>query len=113
MANICPVFQYAMECITDDEEEYDALLYSQDKEIRFKRGGIIKFLSASNNARGHAFNEVLYGEGIDEEILHVVVQPTEKLYPFQKQWINAAKPWKREITGYLYNTKGEIYEPCW
>lgn len=90
MANICPVFQYAMECITDDEEEYDALLESRkDKEIRFKKGSIIKFLSASNNARGHAFNEVLYEEGIDEEILHV----TEKLYTFQKQWINATNPW--------------------
>ncbi len=94
MANICPVFQYAMECITDDEEEYDALSDSRkDKEIRFKNGSIIKFLSASNNARGHAFNEVLYEEGIDEDILHVVVQPTEKLYPFQKIWIDPADPW--------------------
>ena len=94
MANICPVFQYAMECITDDEEEYDAFLYSwKDKEIRFKKGGIIKFLSASNNARGHAFNEVLYEEGIEEDMLHVVVQPTEKLYPFQKLWIDQANPW--------------------
>ena len=63
---------------------------SEDKLFAMNK---IFLTSASNNARGHAFNEVLYEEGIDEEILHVVVQPTEKLYTFQKQWINATNPW--------------------
>ncbi len=76
----------------------DLSLYKLDVDnkiiyIQLEDISIIKFLSASNNARGHAFNEVLYEEGIDEEILHVVVQPTEKLYTFQKQWINATNPW--------------------
>ena len=79
---------------TDDEEEYDALLtHGKIKKYALRMVALSNSFSASNNARGHAFNEVLYEEGIDEDILHVVVQPTEKLYPFQKIWIDPADPW--------------------
>lgn len=47
--------------------------------IEFKNGSYIKVLSASQNARGHAFHKVLHEPGIDYEVLNCVVRYTEKL----------------------------------
>ena len=79
--DIRPVFRYGMECIMGDKEESASFLsLRMDNEIRFKSGGSIKFLSMSNNTRGHAFHEVLYAEDIAEESLPHI-QLTEKSYP--------------------------------
>lgn len=70
--------------IRNDTEENAAVeMYfntSFRRQIIFKNGSIIVFLTASENARGHKFHRVLYYDGIDRELLDCVVRMTEFRY---------------------------------
>lgn len=68
---------------TIGEEYMDAWLRTEQRithtHIEFKNGSTIKILCAKEWCRGFAFHEVLYEKGIDDALLHDVIQFTEKL----------------------------------
>lgn len=47
--------------------------------IEFSNGSSIKFISASDNARGFALNLLIVEYGIDREIINCVLRPCEKV----------------------------------
>lgn len=78
------IYADAMIAIVQDEEERSALNrridHSSQMFVSFNNGSFIKFISASENARGNRFHSVLYDKNIDHEILVTIIQPTEIRY---------------------------------
>lgn len=76
------VYMDAVRAISIDDEERNAMDSSPQRKdrIAFNNGSAIQFVRASENARGHRFNAILYGPNIEHEILHCVIQPTERKY---------------------------------
>jgi len=74
----------AIKLISEDEEESKMVnrkaVGAFDNYISFTNGSVIKFVKASDNARGHKFHHILYGRNIDHRVLACVVLPTEIRY---------------------------------
>ncbi len=74
----------AMDAIIQDDEEMTAVNHRIntvfEQSISFKNGSLIKFIRASENARGNKFHFALYNTDIDYRLLVTVIQPTEIRY---------------------------------
>ncbi len=74
----------AIRLIAEDKEESELVnrkaVGAFNNYISFTNGSIIKFVRASDNARGYKFHHILYNRNIDHRLLVCVVQPTEIRY---------------------------------
>ncbi len=69
-----------IELISEDKEESESVNREAVGYISFTNGSIIKFVRASDNARGRRFHHILYDRNIDHRLLVCVVKPTEIRY---------------------------------
>ncbi len=74
----------AIRLIAEDKEESELVsrkaVGTFNNCISFTNGSIIKFVRASDNARGHKFHHILYDRNIDHELLATIVRPAEIRY---------------------------------
>lgn len=79
--NICSEM---IDAIHEDTKEEDALERYANAQVNrcilFKNGSYIEFVVANQNARGHKFHHILYGQNIKHDILYTVVHATKMRY---------------------------------
>ncbi len=74
-------YSEVIELISEDKEESELVSrWAFNNYISFTNGSIIKFVRASDNARGHKFHHILYDRNIDHRLLTCVVLPTKIRY---------------------------------
>lgn len=64
------------------------IISKYNPRIEFSNGSSIKFISASDNSRGFAFNLLIVEYGIDREIINCVLHPCEKVDYYKIHNIN-------------------------